>query len=175
MGIVSAAGTVTVMDMIRKLLTLTAIAAASFAVAPTSGVSASGTYTCPEFGVTSVSTGTVVNKKLVFAAFCFTGGVDKTGTLRVSGETVDAAKNDGLCTVAKVAYTSNNRTSEIVVPMNCGGGRVAVAGTTIRNVSTANISMCMFNQATGKTSVCTGKNTFHPAPKPVVGGGIVRR
>ena len=160
--------------MLSKYLTSIAVVAASFMYSPVVQASTS-VYTCPEFGVTSVSTGIVVNKKFVNAAFCFTGALSIDGTLKVTGESVDAAKNDGLCTIAKIGYTRNNKFSEIVFPANCNGGRISITSSLVRGVTNANISMCMVDQVKRVASMCTSKNSFLPGPKPIYAPGINRR
>lgn len=160
--------------MIRKLLTLTAITAASFAIAPT-GASADTAATCPEYGVRSVSTGAMVAKAYTTAAFCFTGGVDAAGTLTISGTTTDSRTNDNVCAVAKVSYIRGGATRAVVFPSNCTGNRVAVPSSKIAKVSAAAISLCMVDRTTKKTIACTSSNSIFPTAKPVGGGGIVRR
>ena len=160
--------------MLSKYLTSIAVSAASFMYSPVAQASTS-VYTCPEFGVTSVSTGVVVNKKFVNAAFCFTGALSIDGTLKIAGESVDAAKNDGLCTIAKIGYTRNNKFSEIVFPANCNGGRINITSSLVRGVTNANISMCMFSQVKRVASVCTSKNSFLPGSEPMYAPGTNRR
>lgn len=160
--------------MLSKYLTFVAVVAASLVVSPVARTSA-GTYTCPEFGVKSVSTGMVVNKKFIVAAFCFTGALAIDGTLRIAGESVDAEKNDGLCTVAKIEYIRNNKFSEIVFPMNCNGERIALTAPSVRGVTDTNISICMVTEATKIAAMCTAKNSFLPGSKPLYTAGTGRR
>ena len=160
--------------MLTKYFTSIAVVAASFMYSPVAQASTS-VYTCPEFGVTSVSTGIVVNKKFVNAAFCFTGALSTEGALTIAGESVDAARNDGLCTIAKIGYTRNNKFSEIVFPANCNGGRIGITESLVRGVTSANISMCMFAQVKRVDAVCTSANAFLPGSKPMYAPGTNRR
>lgn len=160
--------------MLSKYFTSIAVVAASFMYSPVAQASTS-VYTCPEFGVTSVSTGMVVNKKFVNAAFCFTGALSTEGALTIAGESVDAARNDGLCTIAKIGYTRNNKFSEIVFPANCNGGRIGITESLVRGVTSANISMCMFAQVKRVDAVCTSANAFLPGSKPMYAPGTNRR
>ena len=160
--------------MLSKYFTSIAVVAASFMYSPVAQASTS-VYTCPEFGVTSVSTGMVVNKKFVNAAFCFTGALSTEGALTIAGESVDAAWNDGLCTIAKIGYTRNNKFSEIVFPANCNGGRIGITESLVRGVTSANISMCMFAQVKRVDAMCTSANAFLPGSKPMYAPGTNRR
>ena len=160
--------------MLSKYFTSIAVVAASFMYSPVAQASTS-VYTCPEFGVTSVSTGMVLNKKFVNAAFCFTGALSTEGALTIAGESVDAARNDGLCTIAKIGYTRNNKFSEIVFPANCNGGRIGITESLVRGVTSANISMCMFAQVKRVDAVCTSANAFLPGSKPMYAPGTNRR
>ena len=160
--------------MLSKYFTSIAVVAASFMYSPVAQASTS-VYTCPEFGVTSVSTGMVVNKKFVNAAFCFTGALSTEGALTIAGESVDAARNDGLCTIAKIGYTRNNKFSEIVFPANCNGGRIGITESLVRGVTSANISMCMFAQVKRVDAVCTSANAFLPGSKPMYAPGTNSR
>ena len=160
--------------MLSKYFTSIAVVAASFMYSPVAQASTS-VYTCPEFGVTSVSTGMVVNKKFVNAAFCFTGALSTEGALTIAGESVDAARNDGLCTIAKIGYTRNNKFSEIVFPANCNGGRIGITESLVRGVTSANISMCMFAQVKRVDAMCTSANAFLPGSKPMYAPGTNRR
>ena len=160
--------------MLSKYFTSIAVVAASFMYSPVAQASTS-VYTCPEFGVTSVSTGMVVNKKFVNAAFCFTGALSTEGALTIAGESVDAARNDGLCTIAKIGYTRNNKFSEIVFPANCNGGRIGITESLVRGVTSANISMCMFAQVKRVDAMCTSANAFLPGSKPMYAPGTNSR
>ena len=160
--------------MLSKYFTSIAVVAASFMYSPVAQASTS-VYTCPEFGVTSVSTGMVVNKKFVNASFCFTGALSTEGALTIAGESVDAARNDGLCTIAKIGYTRNNKFSEIVFPANCNGGRIGITESLVRGVTSANISMCMFAQVKRVDAVCTSANAFLPGSKPMYAPGTNSR
>lgn len=161
-------------DMLRKLITLTAVSLTSLAMAPVAAHADTNT-TCPEFFVTSVSTGTMVAKAYTTATFCLTGGVDAQGRLTIAGETVDNRTNDTACAAAKVSYVASGKSQEVVFPLNCTGNRVAIPKSSVPGVSAASISLCMVDKFSGKALACAGTNQFYPAPKPVNTGKIIRR
>lgn len=167
LGSVSPWGAVTVLNM-RKTLILTTTALIFSLFAPVGAKAAIAT--CPERGVKSVSTGTVVNKKdYATAALCFTGTVDKAGTLFVSGSVHDAG-SAATCAVGSISYVVGGKTSSVNIPRNCTEGGISIKDTTIKSVQKVTLSVCMQDQASGKQITCSTNTIYPVAPaRPNIG------
>lgn len=157
--------------MIRRLLTLAAlilpIIPASSAAAASTPLQTSG---CAEYTERSVSTGAVRQGVYRIAAYCFTGSVSGS-QLRIAGRSVDGSK-DTLCTQATTLYTTRGVARAVKHPLNCSGGVVQIKRTTLRDVSSAHIEVCIVEKPSLRPIICSGKNQIHPA---VVGNGSRNR